>query len=235
MSGKIAIDLVKPAGEGSSRTFHVPATALDAMSVGGREGKKYKMVVENPLAASDLSLHRGELVFVIKAYETFTPINLARLEAIARSYTELFKRGYPTPSTARVFVHEDRCYLAMSDMTEDGAYLLWGYNDYPTKEEIITLREMNITADDMKEIKQQALRIAEKATDDGIIIHWASYHVRRHRQTQAIQVILLDVGTRVWDGYNTQEVVSGNQSAVSMFLNELTTRLQARPGAKPQK
>jgi hypothetical protein len=214
MAEKITINLHKPAGAGRERSTTVQ-TALELLPVGGSEGPKFRLAIADPRGSN-----RDELTFVAKGFDSDPSLKLPYLEAVARTYARFLALGYPVPRTARVFEHNGIPYLAMSDMTANGEYLIWGYNNDDTEAEAASLWAMDLSPAEVREVKSRVLQLADQATADYIAIGWATYHVRKHRRTGQIDVVLLDIHPWMLTERVKRDAESTNAIESKCFLNE---------------
>ncbi len=174
--------------EKSSQIF---LSQQEVMDVGGYEGEKQRVRVAVISKSEERTRDAG-------MYVTKTPVSngIDNLHLLAESYQFLRKKGYPVPRTARYMLNKSNMYkssLLLSDMTENGAYQIWGYNDDVEDRHYQALRDMKLSDEDMSEIRKLSYALARKADDDNILLFFHYYHVKKNATTGKIDICLLDV------------------------------------------
>lgn len=205
-----------------ARTFKITDDNLEELSLGGFEGKKYKTSLVNPRSKDGRENVASEIKFISKEYPSRTDV----LDRIL-IYDELRKKRYPVPATTRYFEKEGKHYLLMTDMTEDGNYKLWGYNDYKPEqkdEELKSkenLKSMNLSDNDINFINKIASDYAIKAQKDGFNLTFPIYHVRKNLNNGQIDMCFLDVDKRVVMSKSEIKHFVSNSEEVARFIREL--------------
>lgn len=212
------LTLIRPESRSSmSRVFSTEDAELSPLPIGGITGNKYLLSLKNPRfeqnpLRGDIS---EQLTFFAKEHPGYS---FGRLLNLAKYYRELYNLGFPVPPTTRVFRLRNRFFLAMSNMTENGIYKIWGYNNEPNYEEVKTLMSMNLGSSELTDVENQLVNLCKLADDTQKILNWWYFHVRQNIQTTSINIVLLDL---LYKRENKTLSHSKNQYAAEKFLMNL--------------
>lgn len=215
-----SIELHKPAGVGKERSFKGRYQLLNRVVVGGHEGYKYLSAIYRR-QPEPKNLNHPLMNLFIKELRFD---NLFKAKRFAKEYSRLYRQGFPVPPTVRFFEEEGRAYLAMTDMTYGGQYLIWGYNDASVPQENANLAAMKLSPEMIADVSDQALEIARHAGKCKHIFPWYSYHVRQHILTREVNVILLDIYP---EDLNLDTPYCESTGDAEQFVDFLTTRVEA--------
>lgn len=219
----LSLDLIKVRRNTSPKVFQTKDFELTEMIVGGREGKKFHLKVEIPFW-KDGVLKTYELFFVVKEV-AWSPLALSRPEDFVKTYFDLYTKGYPVPATVRYFQDEGRNFIAMSDMKENNAYWLWGYNDYSLPSDNDDLRAMNLTYANVQWIKSQVLELEEQSRKDTLNFEYHNYQLRKHKETGELSVILLDILPRTVVNHRLTPTPEESASKVDTLMRRIRSNL----------
>ncbi len=175
--------------------------------LGGGNGNKYY-------------IFSGEERFIAKEIRLPLSITEPSLNQLVAFYEELYSRGYCVPEKVTYCSYGENSYLIMSDMSENGKFLLWGINDLPHEEEIHQLREMQLTMEDIEIIRAQLAQWLSKAAAEGVYIGESCYHLRKNRQTGSIDIVFLFKDSQNIIPLKNEEINRNNAEAES-FLKQL--------------
>lgn len=190
-----------------------------SMQVGGSRldlDKADKKLVTLNFERPHISGRPIERGFVAKIYNLLPP---DQVREIVQTYNDARKDGFKVPPTTRFFAYED-VYpsVLMTDMAEGGKYRVWGYNDSPKPEEGKTLNDMNLTEEDLHNIRNQVSNFVNLAESKGRHIHFHNYHIRQEIDTRKLEVFLLDLDPTFLNASSRQEL----QKQADNFLRILT-------------
>lgn len=173
------------------RAFTATVIIEERMKVGGCEGIKSKLTIENPRSKERPDV-ACEMTFVSKKSRVEH-----RIADSIKAYHQLRKLDLPVPNTTRICISKEdsEFQLVMTDMTENGKYILWGYSNFMHSEQYQTLRDLNLTEEEIDCIEQQANEIAYKAAKAKHNIRFYNYHLRKNLETGIYDVVLLDIGS----------------------------------------
>lgn len=220
MNETIPLALKKPSGAGKERVFQTLNSELTHLPLGGHEGQKFTLKIDNPLKKAD-GTPAEPLYFVVKELiEKSEP----ELEQLSRAYRILQDKGYPVPLTVRSFQREGKNYLAASDMTEGGKYWIWGFNDDASPEEADELRAMQLSAVEVAELKSQVAKIADQAVRDTLNMDGYWYHIRKNKETGKVDVVILDIYPNFL--FLKYMVAADSPKQVKLFESNLDEALQ---------
>lgn len=172
------------------------------LDVGGMEGKKYRMW---------LIVEGARVPYIAKVYNPVT-LGRKRIYDDLGTIRALKEMGYNVPQESFCIDDGDIMYLCMSDITEEGKYLLWGRSNDMTEAQKNQLTEMEITPEDLQKISSTALELAEKATRDGLSLTEDYYHLRKNTETGEFDLYLLDVNCAITDNQSYFSRVEPNRT-----------------------
>jgi hypothetical protein len=177
------IELIKPSGLGKEKRTKVELVSRQKIDLPGLEGDKYRLEIR----------HLGRQISLITK-ETAVRSGKKELEnrSIIRVYRALRSKGYPVPDITRIVNIDGNSGLALSDMTENGQYDIWGLNDAVNDVDRDTIRNMNLSEGEQIQIRTLITELADRATADGFSFNWCHYHVRKHRQTGKLDTVIMD-------------------------------------------
>ena len=212
------LDLIVPTPNGSQKVTTSHLFRISDAPFGGGDGRKYYMDLvhsggENPLLTR----------LIGKEYSIPIVDMQDELWFIAQTSRELFNLGYPVPALVGYCAYRANSLLIMSDMSQSGKYLLWGYNDYPHKEEKRQLAEMGLNRKDFQQVTGQVSRWVAKLNRDGVHVGMSSYHVRRNRSTSSLDIAMLDLYHQQIGNVD----ISSNKMNANDFLNELYVAIES--------
>jgi hypothetical protein len=223
------IVLKKPTENGGETHSTLESTQTEWLDIGGEEGSKYLIgVVIRRKIKEALTAH-----YFVKKFPENSRMNLNSLKELCRVYVVLARKGYPVPQTARYIKNENRLRLVLSDMTEGGAYWVWGINTNPTAEEQRTLLAMNLTQSDVDSIKAQSYALADRAEADKVWLAFHSYHLRKHKTTGKVEVILLDLD-RLALRQDMKTLRNGSKGVAFEFFHRFLGELNYLGGTPPR-
>lgn len=131
--------------------------------------------------------------FVAKIFDRLPPTEVRK---IVDTYSIARQEGFRVPATTRFFAY-DQVYgsVLMTDMTENGKYRVWGYNDSAKPEEEKVLSDMNLTNIDLQTIRGKVQDFVELAIKKSRSLYFHNYHVRQDVMSRKLEVFLLDLDT----------------------------------------
>jgi len=184
MSDRI-IELVKNPTLPNEKTIKVDVLKEENIGVGGAEGVKFGIHFElkNKFKTREAKL-------ITKRLRYFKGVEAPNL---VNAYKTAHKEGFITPETVRYTKEGEDDILMMSDMSEGGKYIIWGYNDHSTKKEHAAYRELNLSKSDIQEIKSQGMKYVEKANSLDRSLWFYNYHIRKDKETGKLELFLLDL------------------------------------------
>jgi hypothetical protein len=188
----------------------------EVLEIGGAEGKKYHLRFNNPRLTdqrADRNLPETLQLFLKEHHETRTPEYMRSLVAF---YAKLRNKGYPVPKTVRLIEYGGKSYLAMSDISENGKYLVWGYSDDMTDHQYDDLKEMNLTPEEIQTIAGSVTHICERATQDDVEVYAHLFHIRKEKSTGKVDVMLLDLA--VPSAFKVSRLALFNKIAGQIFI-----------------
>lgn len=157
---------------------------VQKMDVGGQEGKKEIVTIGfGPNSEHKLSL-------VVKKPENFSNYMLV---GTIRAYETARKDGFPVPETSRLFQSESIVGIALTDLTENGKYLVWGYNDHPSANETSLLDQLELSSKDKTKIREIGDRIVNLADKLGRRVSFYNYLLRKNTSSGQYDLKLLDL------------------------------------------
>lgn len=205
-----------------SSVFRLNKSKFHELPIGGYEGKKYFTELSKD--------HRNvahEYEFISKVYPSYDKKEVIN---IIQAYDSLRKKGYIVPNTVRYFEQNDRVYLMMSDMTEGGKYKIWGYSNDMSAQQYEDLKMMNINESELFFIKNKALELANKADSENVNLLTPTYHVRKNMETGEIDIIFLDVDSRVTSPPSFTDLLGRkkaiNPAGAMNFISQLSSALR---------
>lgn len=200
------------------RRTYLEAVSTQAATVGGSEGLKHWLTLKSPLFSPTSG--RLTLKYFLKenSYRT-----LESLENLILRYIELRKLGLPVPNMTRMVEVNGSWHLVMSDITENGRYLVWGFSDNMSLAQLEELAQMKLTKKDLHLIEAMVEALFVKAEQVRQSLRMPFIHVRRDTQTGELDLILLDVDSQNnWETLEHYRIIRSNQEAEKKaFLAEL--------------
>lgn len=173
---------------------------LQLSKIGGSKNVKF-------VGKEFMSLEEEDVKKVVKAYDTARHI------------------GLPVPPTTRYFETDDLLpALLMTDMTENGKYKVWGYNNNPTDYEDKTFHSMRLTHNEAKQLQESARRIMELATQKNFYLQFHNYQIRQENGTRNFEIILLDFDEYSHD-YPEKLIPKENNKQFDEFVSMLFEKL----------
>lgn len=211
-----------------SGSFQINDLKFKPLSLGGDEGIKFLTSLVNPRNIKDRNGAVAEkFEFISKEYKHDRVTDVIK---IIQTYDFLRKRGYPVPATTRYFEKDGKIYLLMTNVTEKGKYLVWGYSDTMSKEQQADLLSMNLTDNDIQNIRDMALTYATKAGKDDIDLPFCTYHVRKNLETGKIDIIFLDADTSMLEPQSSVDEIkiNNNPQHAFTFIRVLEEQLKVK-------
>ena len=184
MTDKIS-ELIKNPHEVGERSTKVDFVEETNLGVGGGEGDKFniKFELKRNQSKRDISLiskrirhHRG-----------------SEAPSLVNSYKVVKQDGFLSPDTVRYAKVDGKDILLMTDMSEGGKYIVWGFNDKQTEKEFQAFRDLKLNDTDIDEIKKQGKSFVELANKRDRKLQFYYFHIRKERKTGEVQLFLLDV------------------------------------------
>ncbi len=159
----------------------------------------------------------------------FVQLTAESVKEIATVYQLAKKEGLNAPR-ARYFKSDSyyrdrlsvRHSIIMHDVTKSGQKRIWGYNDHSKKEEKEELIAMKLTESDIAQIDFLSKEQMKIATQNGRTLIPFNYHILMDRETNDIEIAILDLDTRYLKSPN----VGDNESNQIEFMNLLSLNLE---------
>lgn len=170
------------------KKFEGKVESRSNMPVGGSEGKKTIITIENPRYEPGRTDVSPELTFISKRYYT-----KEKALGVVEYTDKLRSLGFPVPPTTRYYEENGEPNIMMTDMSEGGKNIIWGGNGSADPEEAIALQSMNLTKIDLQNIERQVRDIFKKAVQNSVRIYGDNYHLSKSRETGEVKVILIDI------------------------------------------
>ena len=193
-----------------SSTVAIPSEEKARDDIGGRQGKKSVFVFENKL---------GSRSYFTKEYSTNDE---KEVRGIVNAYHILREKKFLVPNTVRFFIKDNKITLLMSDVSENGKYLIWGPSEGMTMEQIQELKEMKLGSSDLKTIEKMVNKEVEKANKEGVFLSFDNYHIRKPKTKNKIEIMLLDVNTgNIRHRFPLQGLKTNNKKSAKLFLERV--------------
>lgn len=192
---------------------------VSPLVVGGSEGKKQRIATERETERERGGLSEQQF-YIAKEYRK-SSVSFAWDSVSA--FELLKEKGYPVPRKVVCLEDDAKAYVVMSDVTDGGKCLIWGWSTEMIPEQMDELNKMNITQDDIIRLDILARDIAGKAAGDDLCIRHHMYHVRRHVESGEVDIVLLDADARVYNGDHKSRYTSTDIdfSEAEFFLKNL--------------
>lgn len=208
-------------------------TSLDQMPVGGytlSSDKADKKYITLQFEKKHLSGEPIERKLVAKIFERLPATGVRK---IVDTYGIARHEGFSVPATTRFFAYND-IYgsILMTDMSENGKYRVWGYNDSAKPEEEKVLNDMNLTGEDLQVIRGQVNNFVKLANGKRRSLHYYNYHIRQDIMSKKFEVFLLDLDTTFVDPTpleNLQEEADDFITILTLNRKERDSYLSKKP------
>lgn len=209
MSDKIS-ELIKHPKLENTKTTNVYEIDETDLGVGGTEGNKLNIRFE-----LKNTLGKREIKLISKKIKHFKG---REAPDVVNAFDAAKKDGFLTANTVRLAKAGDDDVLLMSDMTEGGKYILWGYNDHSTDQETKAFYDLKLTDKDKKEIRDQGNNFIKKANSLDRSLWFYNFHIRRDKDTGKIELLLLDLDPHY---FNTPHSSVMNEENFNRFFRLL--------------
>lgn len=197
----------------------------DQMPVGGytlSSDKADKKYVTLQFKKTHLS---GEPIVRKLVAKIFNRLPPTEVRQIVDTYNIARQDGFNVPATTRFFAYDDvYASILMTDMTANGKYKVWGYNDKAKPDEEKVLKDMKLTDEDVQKIRGQVNKFVELADKKHRTLHHSNYHIRQETNSRRFEIFLLDLDT----AFVNQTSLENLQQEADDFIAILTLSPQER-------
>lgn len=191
-----------------SKSIRAFVEKQEKLGVGGGEGEKFFYVLVHPEKMRPFGK------FVSKQHE----YSSSYVKSVVNAYSVARKEGFLVPTTTRYFEENGKKSILMSDMTENGKWLVWGFNDFQTSLENETLIKLNINHTDIIKIEKDCQEFVKKAEVFKRKINFYNYHVRKDLQNGKVQVFLLDLSDDFSEKFDHPQRKEKNEANAQLFI-----------------